>query len=67
MAKVEAVRCRHNKYWVIAGGYWLWCYECGAIRKMKPVGNNGVSPEWKRWQKPVGKDGGNPWNSENHT
>lgn len=48
-------RCRHNKNWIIAGGYWLWCYECGAIR------TNQLSKRGKRaWTCPTGPGGINP-------
>lgn len=48
-------RCqsRHRKCWIIAGGYWLWCYECGAIRRNVPAGQDD-------WVYPVGAKGENP-------
>ena len=61
---MTAPRCRHNRFWVIAGGYWLWCYECGAVRKMRITDDGTVTSDWKRWQKPVGKLGENPWTYE---
>lgn len=42
--------------WLIAGGYWMWCYQCGAIRP--------VSAKGARWQKPSGVGGDNPAMSE---
>lgn len=29
--------CRHRNSWLIGGGRYEWCYECGAIRMIKPV------------------------------
>jgi len=54
-------RCRHNRSWVIASGYMLWCYECGAIRPMEPIDGetNTIAPT-AGWIKPVGKGGKNP-------
>lgn len=52
-------RCRHNRCWVMFGGYLLWCYECGAIRRMQ-YGANGFETDGG-WIKPVGKGGENPW------
>lgn len=54
-------RCRHSKAWIICGGFWMWCYECGAVRQMgqsKTV--NGCYPVGP-WIKPVGKGGENPY------
>lgn len=46
------VRHDHRRsMWLIAGGYWIWCYRCGAIRR------NGVKD---RWVRPTGLDGPNP-------
>lgn len=39
--------------WFIAGGYWMWCYKCGAIRPT-------TGPDAGKWQKPVGMDDTNP-------
>jgi hypothetical protein len=48
---------RHRKIWIIAGGYWLWCYECGAIKLNVPVDH----PDYvRRWYVPVGANGENP-------
>jgi hypothetical protein len=52
--------CRHRNTWLIAGGYYEWCYECGGIRKMKVSAPNVCCPE-TTWCKPTGKDGDNPW------
>lgn len=58
---------KHRKCWVIGGGGFLWCYECGAIRpnaygKLKwayPVGPKGDNPsdvtqEWNDLKKQKG-------------
>jgi len=51
--KTEQKRHRHERnMWVIAGGYWLWCYQCGAIRL--------ASAHGKKWDKPTGIGGINP-------
>lgn len=38
--------------WLIAGGFLLWCYRCGAFRDNLP----GKRP----WHKPTGLTGDNP-------
>lgn len=55
-------RCRHERNsWVMAGGYLLWCYRCGAVLQMEV----GVGGCWRvpgaKWIKPVGTDGENPY------
>lgn len=46
-------RHRHDQsMWLIAGGHWMWCYQCGAIRKTNAFGD--------RWEKPTGLGGPNP-------
>lgn len=50
-------RCRHRNFWAICGGSLLWCYECGALRRMSPMFPEMVGP----WTKPTGKGGENPW------
>lgn len=54
-------RCRHHKNWVVH--LLCWCYECGAIRKLRYItGNAGSHLEAASgWIKPVGKGGENPW------
>lgn len=42
---------RHRNCWIIAGGYWLWCYECGAVRQNATKGT---------WTYPTGPGGRNP-------
>jgi hypothetical protein len=39
--------------WIIAGGYILWCYQCGAYKPNVANGQRG-------WTKPVGIGGENP-------
>ena len=52
-------RCSHRKTWIIAGGYYEWCYSCGALRKMKLIEGNAGAPASK-WIRPVG-NGENPY------
>ena len=55
-------KCRHRKTWLIAGGFWEWCYQCGAIRLMRWVEGtqNCVTPA-EKWTRPTGfPDGTNP-------
>jgi hypothetical protein len=51
--------CRHRAMWIIAGGYWSWCYECGAIQQNRVIEPNACVPV-TNWVKPVGKGGENP-------
>ena len=37
--------------WVIAGGYIIWCYRCGAWKANSKQGE---------WQRPTGLNGSNP-------
>lgn len=41
-----------SSLWIIAGGYILWCYQCGAWRM-----NSGNREKWHR---PTGIGGENP-------
>lgn len=45
-------RCpnQHRNIWVLGQGYWVWCYECGAIR----------GKDDPKWTYTVGTDGINP-------
>lgn len=53
-------RHRHEQsMWLIAGGYWMWCYQCGAIR------GNYKGAE-RRWEKPTGIGGINPAMKESY-
>jgi len=50
----EQKRHRHEQsMWLIAGGYWAWCYQCGAIKRNPPLPG-------EKWQKPTGIGGINP-------
>lgn len=57
------VKCKHRKMWIIANGAvaMAWCYQCGAIRNLKPIPGttNGLAPKG-RWTKPTGPGGENP-------
>lgn len=45
-------RHRHEaSMWFICGGALAWCYQCGAIRFQSH----------KRWLRPTGPGGMNPW------
>jgi hypothetical protein len=45
---------RHEQnMWVIAGGRWRWCYQCGAIK-------SNTAPKGTRWNVPTGIGGPNP-------
>jgi len=53
-------KCRHNGSWLIAGGSYEWCYECGAIRTTREtaIAECVVDSPWLR---PVGVGAENPW------
>lgn len=54
--------CRHYHSWILSGGRLEWCYECGALRKLKMLSNEpSVSAPDGPWVRPVGKNGPNPW------
>lgn len=53
-------KCRHRRTWLIAYGYYNWCYECGALQKMEVKEPNSVYPV-TLWTNPTGKGGENPW------
>jgi len=55
-----SAKCRHNRTWMISGGYGEWCYECGAYRGLVRVGENASAPR-TTWVRPVGKGGENPY------
>lgn len=60
MTQIQKKRCYHNNNsWLIAGGYWEWCYVCGAIRRMRRLDEHAVAPA-TRWQKPTGDRNKNP-------
>lgn len=45
--------------WLIAGGVWMWCYRCGAIRLNRKYEIEGGKVRTK-WIRPTGPDGKNP-------
>lgn len=51
-------RCRHTTSWLLAGARVEWCYGCGAIRLLRPVGASSHAAN-SIWQAPTG--GENPW------
>ena len=53
-------RCRHRESWLIAGGAYEWCYECGALRKMMISHPPNVVTPITQWTRPTGKKGANP-------
>jgi hypothetical protein len=53
--------CKHRNAWIINSGYGLWCYECGAYRQAKQIKDNVIVPLGKRWIKPTGIGGKNPF------
>lgn len=53
--------CKHRKAWIIGQGHYLWCYECGALRKMKPSETTNSTYPIGRWTKPTGINGDNPY------
>lgn len=54
------MRCRHERNsWLLCGARWEWCYRCGSIRRMRPVGENAYEAD-TGWLRPVGPDGDNP-------
>jgi hypothetical protein len=53
-------RCRHKETWLISGGSYEWCYQCGALRKMMiSYPPNSVTPI-TQWTRPTGNKGTNP-------
>lgn len=54
-------RCptKHRTLWII-GDSLAWCYCCGAIRSLKPVGPGKVAYDEPRWTYPTGEHGENP-------
>lgn len=51
--------CKHRRTWMIAGGHYEWCYECGAVRGMRFMDSNSIAPR-TYWERPVGMRGQNP-------
>lgn len=56
----EKARCRHRESWLIAGGAYEWCYQCGAVRTCFEAGIADVS-QTSPWCLPTGAGGENPW------
>ena len=54
-------RCRHERNSWILGGEWEWCYRCGALRRLKPLGGNACAVD-SGWLRPVGAEAANPSN-----
>lgn len=52
MSEVFKSHDHRKSFWAIAGGAWLWCYRCGALRQANALG--------ARWVKPTGPKGRNP-------
>lgn len=52
--------CKHRKTWIAGAGFIEWCFECGAIRRLKRMEGNKCAPS-SRWACPVGKGGANPY------
>ena len=47
----ELKTCRHKDFWIMAGGVYCWCPDCGSIRRLHED-----KWAWKRWLKPQGQD-----------
>lgn len=50
-----AKSCRHRDSWAVAGGYLMWCPDCGAIMSMRRETDGSWSYRWRRWLKPRGQ------------
>lgn len=49
--------CKHRNCWILAGGNYLWCPDCGAIRRTEQSEKiNGIYPVWSKWLYPEGQD-----------
>ena len=53
--------CRHSKAFAFVGGYFMWCPNCGALRRLYPkqqtVAGQSMTvwhPAWKGWVYPRG-------------
>jgi hypothetical protein len=49
------LRCRHQHSWLIAGGHYEWCAECGALRPLvvAPAGNTCSLSPTMTWAYPT--------------
>lgn len=54
------MNCRHRRSWLISGGAYEWCYQCGALRNTRETGIAQVTPS-SPWCRPTGANGENPW------
>ena len=54
-------RCpsRHRTCWII-GDSLAWCYQCGAIRSLRPIGPGQLAFSETSWTYPTGPGGENP-------
>lgn len=57
---MKLARCRHRDTWLVAGGSYEWCYNCGAFRTTRETGPAQVTPS-SPWCRPTGPAGENPW------
>jgi hypothetical protein len=55
------VKCRHRYSWLSSGGL-EWCYQCGAIRRLKHISPSVIVAD-SAWCVPTGEGGGNPWSA----
>lgn len=56
----QKIRCRHNGSWIIGGGTYEWCYECGAFRSLVEAGIAQITVT-SPWCYPQGIGAENPW------
>lgn len=50
--------CSHAGSWIVASGYWEWCWMCGALRSLDP--DSSANKPKHKWYLPQGKKGKNP-------
>lgn len=60
MKPIRITGCRHRKSWIIGGGRYEWCYECGSFRELEDLSENCSIP-FSPWVKPTGAGGENPY------
>lgn len=57
---INKAKCRHERNsWLIANGYYEWCFVCGALRTMRMTPDACVPTS--KWCKPTGDRKNNPW------
>lgn len=39
-----SLHCRHPRSWIIAGGHYEWCAQCGALRGLKMIAATECQP-----------------------